>query len=145
MAEIKNIVVGVDGSKSSREALRWAYDEAAHHGATITAVATWHPPTLPTTPPPAASAPEGYASQPEKDAHELLAESISDLKDQQPTVDVTSSVEEGHPAKVLIERSKKADLLVLGSHGHGGFRGMLLGSVSQHVVGHADCPVVIIR
>ena len=56
-----------------------------------------------------------------------------------------TSIEEGNPAKVLIERSKEADLLVVGSRGHGGFAGMLLGSVSQHLVAHADCPLVVVR
>ncbi len=63
-----------------------------------------------------------------------------------PAVDVRTSVEEGkNPAEVLIDRSAEADLLVVGSRGHGGFIGMLLGSVSQHLVGHANCPVVIVR
>ena len=52
---------------------------------------------------------------------------------------------EGHPAEVLVEASKDADLLVVGSRGHGGFIGMLLGSVSQHVLAHARCPVVVVR
>jgi nucleotide-binding universal stress UspA family protein len=52
---------------------------------------------------------------------------------------------EGNPAKVLIDQSGQADLLVVGSRGHGGFAGMLLGSISQHVSAHADCPVVVIR
>ena len=63
-----------------------------------------------------------------------------------PAVDVRTSVEEGkNPAEVLIDRSAEADLLVVGSRGHGGFIGMLLGSVSQHLVAHANCPVVIVR
>ena len=60
-------------------------------------------------------------------------------------MDVRTLVEEGNPAKVLIERSKEADLVVVGSRGHGGFAGMLLGSVSQHLVAHAECPVVVVR
>src|SRR5918998_540439 len=115
MAEIKIIVVGVDGSDSSREALRWAYDEAAHHSASVTAVSCWHPPAMPMTPPYGSLPPEGYAEQPRQEALDL------------------------------IERSKEADLVVLGSRGHGGFKGMLLGSVSQHLVAHAECPVVVVR
>ena len=60
-------------------------------------------------------------------------------------MDIRTSIHEGHPAKVLIERSKEADLLVVGARGHEGFAGMLLGSVSQHLVAHADCPVVVVR
>ena len=72
MTEIKQIVVGVDGSESSRAALHWAYDEAAHHGASLVAVSTWHPPALPMSPPYGHLPPEGYESQPERDARELL-------------------------------------------------------------------------
>jgi nucleotide-binding universal stress UspA family protein len=56
-----------------------------------------------------------------------------------------TSIEEGNAAKVLIERSKGADLMVVGSRGRDGFAGMLLGSVSQHLVAHAHCPVTIVR
>jgi nucleotide-binding universal stress UspA family protein len=145
MAEIKLIVVGVDGSDSSREALRWAYDEAAHHGASITAVSTWHPPALPMTPPYGSMPPEGYVSQPKQEALDLLQRFVADLDVREPAVDVRTSVEEGNPAEVLIKRSKEADLVVVGSRGHGGFKGMLLGSISQHLVAHADCPVVVVR
>ena len=145
MAEIKLIVVGVDGSDSSREALRWAYDEAAHHSASITAVSCWHPPAMPMTPPYGSLPPEGYADQPRQEALDLLERFVSDLDVREPAVDVRTAVEEGNPAEVLIERSKEADLVVLGSRGHGGFKGMLLGSVSQHLVAHAECPVVVVR
>ena len=145
MAGINRIVVGVDGSDSSREALRWAYDEAAHHGASITAVSCWHPPALPMTPPYGSIPPEGYVSQPKQDALDLLERFVADLDVREPAVDVRTSVEEGNPAKVLIERSVEADLVVVGSRGHGGFKGMLLGSVSQHLVAHAECPVVVMR
>jgi nucleotide-binding universal stress UspA family protein len=60
-------------------------------------------------------------------------------------VDLRTWIAEGNPAEVLIERSKEADLMVVGSRGHGGFRGMLLGSVGQHLVAHADYPVVVVR
>jgi nucleotide-binding universal stress UspA family protein len=145
MAGINRIVVGVDGSDSSRKALRWAYDEAAHHGASITAVAAWHPPALPMTPPYGSAPPEGYVTQPKQDALDLLERFVADLDVREPAVDVRTSVEEGNPAKVLIDRSNEADLVVLGSRGHGGFKGMLLGSVSQHLVAHAECPVVVVR
>ena len=146
MAEIKFIVVGVDGSDSSRAALEWAYDEAAHHGAVLTVVNAWHPPSLPMAPPYGHLPPEDYEHQPRREAMALLEQFTSQLVPMTPAVDVRTSVEEGkNPAEVLIDRSAEADLLVVGSRGHGGFIGMLLGSVSQHIVGHANCPVVIVR
>jgi nucleotide-binding universal stress UspA family protein len=141
MAEIERIAVGVDGSEESRKALLWAYDEAAHHRATLVVVTTWHPASLPLSPPP-----EDYGDQPRQEALELLERFTSELVPKDPAVEIHTSVEEGrNPAKALIERSKEADLLVVGSRGHGGFVGMLLGSVSQHVVAHAECPVVVVR
>jgi len=97
------------------------------------------------TPPYGTVAPEGYASQPKRDALDLLQQLIADLEEREPLVDVRTAIEEGNPAEVLIERSKEADLMVVGSRGHGGFSGMLLGSVSQHLVAHASCPVVVVR
>ena len=146
MTEIKQIVVGVDGSESSRAALQWAYDEAAHHGASLTAVASWHPPTLPLGPGYGGQMPpEGYESGPELEARELLEKLTDDLEPREPAVDVRISISKGSPAKVLIDMSQGADLIVVGSRGRGGFAGMLLGSVSQHVVAHAACPVVVLR
>ena len=145
MGETKHIVVGVDGSDQSRAALSWAYDEAAHHGASLTVVATWSPPALPMSPPYGSLPTEGYEDQPRTEALALLDRFTAELTPRTPAVQVSTSIEEGHPAKVLIERSAQADLLVVGSRGHGGFAGMLLGSVSQHLVAHADCPVVVVR
>ena len=145
MTEIKLITVGVDGSDSSKAALAWAYDEATHHGAALTVVATWTPPALPMAPPYGSLTDEGYARQPQATALDLLERFVAELEERSPAVDVRTSVEEGSPAKVLIERSAESDLLVVGSRGHGGFAGMLLGSVSQHLVAHADCPVVVVR
>jgi nucleotide-binding universal stress UspA family protein len=146
MAEIKQIVVGVDGSDASRAALEWAYDEAAHHQAALVVVNAWHPPSLPMAPPYGHMPPEDYESQPRNEALELLERFTSALVPKTPAVDVRTSVVEGkNPAEVLIQRSSDADLVVVGSRGHGGFLGMLLGSVSQHLVAHANCPVVIVR
>jgi nucleotide-binding universal stress UspA family protein len=145
MTEIKQIVVGVDGSESSRAALHWAYDDAAHHDAALVAVSTWHLPALPMSPPYGQLPPEGYESQPERDARDLLERLTEDLEPRTPEVDVRISISKGNPAKVLIDMSQSADLVVVGSRGHGGFAGMLLGSVSQHVVAHKACPVVVIR
>ena len=135
----------MDGSDSSRAALLWAYEEAAHHDAAITVVSTWHPPAMPMTPPYGSLPPEGYVSQPQRDALDMLEKFVAELDARTPAVDVRTQVEKGNPAEVLIARSKEADLMVVGSRGHGGFKGMLLGSVSQHLVAHADCPVVVIR
>ena len=146
MAGIEHIVVGVDGSDTSRSALEWAYDEAAHHGASLTVVTTWHPPALPLSPPYGSIPPEDYGNQPRQEALDMLDRFTSALVPKDPAVEIHTSVAEGkNPAEVLIERSREADLVVVGSRGHGGFVGMLLGSVSQHLVAHAECPVVVVR
>jgi len=145
MRNIRRIVVGVDGSDSSRAALRWAYDEAASHGASLTVVTARHPPPLPQTPPYGSLPPEGYFDQPRHDALALLDGLTAGLAHTGPDVEVRTVVEEGNPAQVLIEHSAGADPVVVGSRGHGGFAGMLLGSVSHHLVAHSKCPVVVAR
>jgi len=145
VGDIKLIVVGVDGSGSSRAALSWAHEEAAHHGASLTVVTTWQPPTLPMSPPYGSLTDQGYQDVPKTSALDVLEGLVAELEERTPAVDITSAVEEGNPAEVLIERSKQCDLLVVGSRGHGGFAGMLLGSVSHHLVTHAHCPVVVVR
>ncbi|GAA2720749.1 universal stress protein [Cellulomonas aerilata] len=145
MAGISSIVVGVDGSDTSRAALHWAHEEAAHHGASLTVVTAWHLPTLPMSPPLGALPDEGYESQPKRNALATLDRLVADLGTRDPAVDVRSAIVEGNPAKVLIDRSEECDLLVVGSRGLEGFSGMLLGSVSQHVMAHAHCPVVVVK
>ena len=86
MAEIKLIVVGVDGSDSSRAALQWAYDEAAHHGAVLTVVNAWHPPSLPMSPPYGHVPPDEYESQPRNEALALLEQFTSELVPKTPAV-----------------------------------------------------------
>ena len=138
------IVAGVDGSDSSLSALRWAIRQAGLTGATVQAVAAWHYPV----------ATGGYGWAPvgaeqsydfREIAEKTLADAISNTLDPGSDVRVRAEVIEGNAAQVLIDASAGADLLVVGSRGHGGFTQALLGSVSQHCVHHAACPVVIIR
>lgn len=133
------IVVGIDGSESSIDALRWAVAQAKATGATIEAVAAWH---WPTSWGAAVPLPQGF--DPSTDARAMLDQALGPVADQ-PDVTVARRVEEGQAALVLIERSHDADLLVVGCRGHGEFSGMLIGSVSQHCAAHAHCPVLVYR
>ena len=141
MRDIKHILVGVDSSDCSRRALEWANQEAQAHDARLTALTAWQIPTTPVTPMYDLPAWD-YGTDPEPAQH---ARSMLDGMVAEAGVKAHCTVAEGNPAKVLIEHSGDADLLVVGSRGHGGFVGMLLGSVSQHVAAHAKCSVVIVR
>jgi nucleotide-binding universal stress UspA family protein len=79
-----------------------------------------------------------------RSAEELLTD-IKEVLGEDPPVLVQPRVKQGNPAKVLIEESANADLLVVGKRGHGGFAGLVLGSVSQHVAAYAKCPVAVVR
>jgi nucleotide-binding universal stress UspA family protein len=136
------IVVGVDGSPSSEEALRWALAQSALSGQPVHAVISWEFPL-------------GYGAAPLGDfdwaanSAAVLAEAVQhvlgEVRADGPAGQVAQHVGRGHPARVLLEEAAGAVLLVVGSRGHGGFTGMLLGSVSQHVVAHAPCPVVVVH
>jgi len=86
-----------------------------------------------------------HADQLRENAEGLMRQTLNDTLGDHPEVVIGSEVVEGSAARVLLDASKDADLLVVGSRGHGGFAGMLLGSVSQHVVAHASCPVIVVR
>jgi nucleotide-binding universal stress UspA family protein len=138
-------VAGVDGSPSSLSALRWAIVQAALTGATVDAVLAWHYPDQATS--------GGYgmaaaAIEPAADFAEIGGKTLADaICTMSPDSDVRirARVVEDNPARALLDASAGADLLVVGSRGHGGFAEALLGSVGQHCVQHATCPVVIIR
>jgi nucleotide-binding universal stress UspA family protein len=138
----RRIVVGVDSSPGSRSALRWALAQARLTGATVEAVAAWQDPVMygysyGWVPVPS----DGLAAITDK----ALAEAIADVVDAQgQPVEVRTAVAEGPAAQVLVTAAAGAELLVVGSRGHGAFAGMLLGSVSQHCVQHAPCPVAVI-
>lgn len=140
MSDLKNvIVVGVDGSENGRRALEWALDEAALRNASLLLV---HGIDL------GLSVAEPYGGgtmldQLQQSAQAALAEAAA-LADAR-GVPSESRMETGSAAYSLIDASKGAALLVVGSRGHGGFVGLLLGSVSAACVHHAHCPVVVVR
>ena len=143
MSVWKTIVVGVDGSPGSRKALAWAAAEAEEHGADLVVVNVWEHTLLP--PAGSLSVSEKYVPDPSQRTAEDLLQVIKEELGEQPSVLVQPHVKQGNPAKVLIEESTAADLLVVGTRGHGGFAGLVLGSVSQHVAAYAQCPVVVVR
>ena len=138
------IVVGVNGSASSLAALRWAIHQARLTGGTVNAVVAWQMPTTMTA---FGFAPVAVAdgSEMEQTAKRVLDHAVSKAASPEDGPPVRRLAVQGLPAPVLLGASAGADLLVLGSRGHGGFSGALLGSVGQHCVHHARCPVVIIR
>ena len=135
------IVVGVDGSSHSEEALRWALGQARLTGQPVDAVISWRIPVeygVGRVGAVAAYDWEGLATRTLRDTVAKVADSPeADLVSQRAVM--------GHPARGLLDAAADAALLVVGSRGRGGFRGMLLGSVSQHVVARAACPVVVVR
>jgi len=139
----KTIVVGVDGSPGSRKALTWAAAEAGEHGADLVVLNVWeHTVMFPAGSP---SVSERSVPDPGQRTADDLLQVIREELGQDPPVPVLPRVKEGRPAKVLIEESSTADLLVVGHRGHGGFAGLVLGSVSQHVAAYAQCPVTVVR
>jgi len=138
----KTIVVGVDGSPGSRKALTWSAAEAADHGADLVVVNVWEHTLLP--PAGSVSVSERFVPDPSQRTAEDLLQVITDELGAEPPVVVRPLVRQGSPAKVLIEESAGADLLVVGQRGHGGFAGLVLGSVSQHVAAYAKCPVTVV-
>ena len=131
------VVVGVDGSEPSQQALRWAATIADALGAHIDAVAAWQ-----------YSIPFGWTMpnwDPRADMDKVLKKTVDVAFDGRRPTDMNLVVCEGNPAHVLLEHSAGARMLVVGSRGHGGFAGLLLGSVSAVVAEHATCPVLVIH
>jgi nucleotide-binding universal stress UspA family protein len=131
------LVVGVDGSPSSRYALQWAVRQAELAGGAITAITAWNYPVF------YGVEMAGVFDDIQRAAEEALADTVAQIGDTR--VPIRQTVTQGNAVEVLLDASDGADLLVVGSRGHGGFVGSLLGSVSQHCVQHSPCPVVIVR
>lgn len=143
MSTWKTVLVGVDGSTGSRAALTWAAAEASDHGAQLVVVNVEEPPLLAAVG--TGSAPHGPAPDAEESTEEFLLGVIKEELGEDPPVRVQPRVKRGHPAEVLIDESADAQLLVVGTRGRGGFTGLVLGSVSQHVAAYARCPVTVVR
>lgn len=143
---MKVIVVGVDHSEQAREALRFALEEAKLRDANLRVVHAWQYGTIGTTGlegfyPVVGAEVADVRNAAEQALEQTLRESLPDID----SVEIERRVVEGRPAGVLVDESRDADLLVVGSRGHGGFSELLLGSVSHQVSHHALCPVVIVR
>jgi nucleotide-binding universal stress UspA family protein len=134
------IVVGVDGSPSSVSALRWAGRQAGLTGAVLELVTAWEWPTT-------YGAPVAFAADydPAAGGRQVLDVAEKTLREEHSAIEITTAVVEGHPAPVLVAASRGAELLVVGCRGHGEFIGMVLGSVSEHCVTNAHCPVLVFR
>lgn len=137
------IVVGIDGSSCSRDALRFAAAEAKLRREPLRVVCAWHTPA-------AAYAGGGLLPELGEDtyrssARRLAEDELADVLGAQGEVGNVVELREGNAAEALIEASRDASMLVVGSRGRGGFAQLMLGSVSQQCAAHAHCPVVIVR
>ncbi len=138
----QRIVVGVDGSEPAKLALRWAAQLAPTFAARIDAIAAWHVPV-------------GYGSygmggpavywNPEEDMEKCLTASVDEVFGPDRPVGLELKVLHGNTVEVLVDSSSDALMVVVGSRGHGGFAGLLLGSVSSAVAEHAQCPVLVVH
>jgi nucleotide-binding universal stress UspA family protein len=138
------IVVGVDGSEHSDRALTWAIEEAGLRRARIHIVTAWHIPAMiyggpGFTPQISASVDETFREV----AEEVSAAAAEKVRSN--GIDGEARVVRAQAADALVEAAEGADLLVVGSRGHGGFTGLLLGSVSAQCAHHAPCSLVIVR
>jgi nucleotide-binding universal stress UspA family protein len=138
------VVVGVDGSAESVAAMRWAAHYAKATGARLRAVMAWHYPAA-VGPAPVGVAPAQVTDEVRQHMQDTLDRIIAEVVPDAAAGSVETGIIYGHPAQVLLDESEKADLLVVGNRGHGGFTGMLVGSVSVHLVSNASCPVTVIR
>jgi len=137
------VVVGVDGSPTSEAAVGFAFAEASLYGADLVAVHVWADSLADTVLLGHPDAPDFEPAQ--QRAYETLGESLAGWQEKYPDVHVTREVVRDHPSRVLLHHAENARLVVVGTRGRGGFRGLLLGSTSQHLLHHAPCPVAVVR
>jgi nucleotide-binding universal stress UspA family protein len=138
MTEFKDaIIVGYDGSGCADRALEWAVEEARLRQVTLTIFHSWNFPYTGMMGP--------VSTQIEEAAEQTLQTAVDRVRAAAPDVVIKPLLSYGPPALVLVDSSKQADLVVVGSHGHSDFRELMLGSVSAQVAQHAACPVVVVR
>lgn len=143
--QIRRIVVGVDGSETAKLALRYAVDEARTRGASLKVLHVYQ--SMVTAYPYQTLDGGALRQQVEEEAREAAEATLSELLDEVPelgSVEAEREVRQGRPSTEILDAASDADLIVLGTRGLGGFRGMLLGSVGQHVIAHATVPVVLV-
>jgi nucleotide-binding universal stress UspA family protein len=131
------IVVGVDGSDSSAQAVRWAAEQASLTGAALRAVSSWRWPNYVTRIPPGVD----LAAETAATLHDVVTQALAD----HPDVPVSEHVLEGPAGPALLTQAQDATLLVVGARGRAAFPGMLLGSVAEYCVRNGRCPVVVVR
>ncbi|MEU7740771.1 universal stress protein [Nonomuraea sp. NPDC049158] len=127
------LVAGVNGSpRTRRRVLDFAFSEAELRGVTLRAVHAW-------------SGFQPTREEDERDGRLILREALAGHRQDHPDVEVIEEAVHGHPVEVLRQAAEGADLLVVGSHGHGAFAGMVMGSVSQAMLHHSPCPLAVVR
>ena len=140
-----SIVAGVDGSEGGGAALDFAAEEAVLRSAHLLVVTAWEIPPVVVA---GIAADSGFHDQSSDESRQhaaaVAAEAAARAAQRYPTVVCEQRAVEGQQAKVLLEEARDAVLIVVGSRGHGGFTGLLSGSISQQVVNHAPCPVVVV-
>lgn len=139
------VVVGVDGSEGARRALRWAFQEAAYRHLPLRVIGVVQIHLVALSVPGYPYADETYINQLVASVKETVESEVAAVRADYPGVEVETEAVLGAAAETLVDASRNADLLVVGSRGRGGFSGLLLGSVSQQVVGHAEVPVLVVR
>ncbi len=137
----KTMLVGVDGSDSSLQALRWALREARLRGDNVDVLHCWHITSYGDM---AGLGAVYSGDMGQESAEALLADLMEKVAAETGGLTVTSHVELGPAATTIIEATTQADLVVVGRRGHGGFLSLVMGSVAQQVAAHAHCPVVIV-
>lgn len=144
-AKAREVVVGVDGSKQSLNALDFAFDFASRRGLRVRVVHTWEvPPIGAITGVPTFSPPE-LLEDIKGNEMRVTAETLAGHRDRYPDVEIQQEVMRGTPVQTLAQMSETAALVVVGSRGRGGFLGLLLGSVSHGLLHHAHCPVAVVH
>jgi nucleotide-binding universal stress UspA family protein len=143
-AKMPGIVVGIDGSAHSAHALKWAIRQGMQQHSPVTVLAVHSVPASWWTGNPIVLEQDPAELEKVHKAAEEMTLKVSSELAEEPMVPVTVRAVNGFPAEELIEASRDADLLVVGSRGAGGFARLLVGSVSTQVVHHAQCPVVVV-